>query len=101
MGSSLGSVLANIIVTELEDVIIKPLVGDGTIKFSSRFVDDTLLVVKPKNVSQVHNVLNKFGKNLRFTVDVFQNEVPHFLDLELSPEGINFFFFFLEKAQAM
>ena len=100
MGSPLGSVLANIIVTELEDVIIKPLVGDGTIKFSSRFVDDTLFVVKPKNVSQVHNVLNKFGKNLRFTVDVFQNEVPHFLDLELSPEGINFFFFF-EKAQTI
>ena len=25
---------------------------------------------------------------MRFTVDMFQNEVPHFLDLELSPDGI-------------
>ena len=30
-------------------------------------------------------------KNLRFTVDMFQNKVPHFLDLELSPDGISIF----------
>ena len=41
MGSSLWFVLANIIMTELEDVIIKPLIDDGTVKFYSRFVDDT------------------------------------------------------------
>ena len=46
MGSSLGPVLANIIVTELEDVIIKPLIADGTVKFCYRFVDDTL-IMKP------------------------------------------------------
>ena len=33
MGSSLGPVLANIIMTELENVIIKPLVNTGTIPF--------------------------------------------------------------------
>ena len=69
--------------TELEDVIIKSLIADGTIKSYSRFVDDTLLVMKPENVSQVHKALNKFDNNLCFTVDMFQNEVPHFLDLEL------------------
>ena len=31
---------------------------------------------------------NEFDKNLGFTVDIFQNEVPHFLDLELSPDRI-------------
>ena len=77
--------------TELEDVIIKPLIADGTIKFYSRFVDDTLLIMKAENVSQVHKALNRFDKNLRFTVDIFQNEVPHFLDLELSPDGITIF----------
>ena len=46
MGSSLGPVLADIIMTELEDVINKPLIADGTIKFHSRFVDDTLLLGK-------------------------------------------------------
>ena len=87
MGSSLGPVLANIIMTELEDVVIKPLITNGTIKFYTRFVDDTLLVIKPENVKKVHNALNKFDRNLRFTVD----KVPHFLDLELSPDGTSIF----------
>ena len=91
MGSSLGPVLANIIMTELENVVIKPLTANGTIKFYTRFVDDTLLVIKPDNVKEVHNSLNKFDKSLRFTVDMFQNKVPHFVDLELSPDGISIF----------
>ena len=77
--------------TELKDVIIKALIADGTLKFYSRFVDDTLLVMKPENVSQVHKALNKFDNNLRFTVHMFQNETPHFLDLELSPDVITIF----------
>ena len=91
MGSSLSPVLANTIMNGLEDVIIKPLTTDGTINFYSRFVGDTSLVMKPENVSQVHKALNNFGNNLRFTVDMFQNEAPHFLDLELSPDGITIF----------
>ena len=91
MGSSLGPVLASIIMTELEDAIIKPLIADGTIKFYSRFVDDTLLVMKAENVSPVHKALNKFNNNMCFADDMFQNEVPHFLDLELSPDGIAIF----------
>ena len=58
MGSSLWLVLANIIMTELEDVIIKPIIADGTVKFYSRFVDDTLLVMKAGNVSHEHKALN-------------------------------------------
>ena len=47
-----------------------------------------LLLIKPDNVKEVHNSLNKFDKNLRLTVDMFQNKVSCFLDLELSPDGI-------------
>ena len=72
MGSSLGPVLANIIMTELEDVMTKPLIADDTIKFYSPLVDDTLLVMKPENVSQVQKALNEFDNNLRFTVGMFQ-----------------------------
>ena len=50
MGSSLGPVLANIIMTELEDVVIKPLIANGTIKFYTHFADDTFFVIKPDNV---------------------------------------------------
>ena len=72
-------------------IIIKPLIANGTIKFCTCFVDDTLLVIKPDNVKEVHNSLNKFDKNFSFTVDMFQNKLPHFLDLELSPDGISIF----------
>ena len=37
------------------------------------------------NISQVHNVINRFEKNFRFTVDMFQKEALHFLDFELLP----------------
>ena len=47
--------------------------------------------MKSENVSQVHKALIKFDNNLRFTVDMFQNEVPHFLDHTFSPDGITIF----------
>ena len=55
------------------------------------YVGDTLLVVKPHNVSCIHKLLNSFDKNLRFTIDLFENEVPHFLDLEMSLDGISIY----------
>ena len=91
MGSSLGPVWANIIMTKLENVIIKPLIADGTIKFYSSSADDTLLVMNLGKASQAHNTLHKFDKNLRYTADMFKNEVPqtitlnyHLIDLQFS-----------------
>ena len=90
MGSSLGPAMANIIMTKLENKVIKPLMGDDTIKLYCRPVN-TLLVVKPHNVSRIHKLLNSFDKNLKLTVDLFQNKVSHFLDLEMSPDGISIY----------
>ena len=78
MSSTLGPVLVNLVMTELKDVIIKPLIADGTVRVYSHFVYDTLLVMKAGNVSHVHNSLNKLAKNLRYTVDIVQDKVPHF-----------------------
>ena len=64
MGSPLGPVLVNIIMAELEKKVIKKFVDDGTIKFYGRYVDDALLVIKPKDTGRIHQALNKFGKNL-------------------------------------
>ena len=47
--------------TELE--IKECLVNDGTIKFYCQYVDDTLLVVKPQDVSRIHKSLTGFDKN--------------------------------------
>ena len=90
MGFSLGRVMANIM-TKLEDKVIKSLINDGTIKFYCRYVDDTLHVVKPQDVSGIHKLLTSFDKNLKFTTDLFENEVPHFLDLGMSPNGISIY----------
>ena len=88
MSSPLGPVWANIIMAELEQKVIKNFVDNGTIIFYERYVNDSLLVVKPKDIGRIHHTLNKFHKNLRFTVDKFDNVVPHFLDLELRDDGI-------------
>ena len=88
IGSPLGPVLANIIMTDLEKNVIKKFVNNGTIKFYGRYVDDTLLVIKPKDIGRIHQALNKFDKNLCFTVDRFDHVVPDFLDLELHDDGI-------------
>ena len=45
------------------------------------FVGYTLLVMKTENARHVHNALNKFVKNFHFMID-------HFLDIELSSDGI-------------
>ena len=50
MGASLGPVLANIIMTECEKVIVDNLVKEGTIKFYVRYVDGTLLLVKRQDI---------------------------------------------------
>ena len=67
MGSSLGSLLANVIMIDLGKKFIKPLINDNTIKFYARYVDDTLFVIKRKDVCHIQNLLNNFDPNLRFT----------------------------------
>ena len=60
MGSSLGPLLANIIMTELKRKVIKQFIDDKTLMFYGRYVDDTLIVVKPEDLNRVHNALNNF-----------------------------------------
>ena len=56
------------------------MISDGTIKFYGRYADDTLLVVKPHDIDYIRNLLNEFDPKLRFTVDIFEDIVLHFLD---------------------
>ena len=65
--------------------------NDGTAKFYWQYIDDTLLVVKPQNVSRIHKMWNGFYLNLQIAVDFFENEVSHFFDLETSLYGISIY----------
>ena len=42
-------------------------------------------------MSHVYNLLNRYDNNLYFTVDLFQNETPHFLSREILPDSRYFF----------
>ena len=50
MGGSLGPVLANIIMTECEKVIVNQLIENKIIKLYIRYVDDTLLFSERKTL---------------------------------------------------
>ena len=86
MGSSLGPVLANIIMRQMESEVVKPLETKGVIKQCMRYVDDTLLLIKPENIETVLRKFNSFHNNLHFTVDTFDGGDIHFLDIKI--EGI-------------
>ena len=77
--------------TEQESKVIKPLMSYSAIKFYCQYVDNTLVVVKPQHVSRIHKLLNGSDKSLKFTVNMFENEVPYFLDLEMSQDGISIY----------
>ena len=71
MGSSLDPMLANVVMADLEEKVIRPLINDITIQFYTKYVDDILFVIKREDVSRIQNLLNNFDLNLRFTVDLF------------------------------
>ena len=86
MGSSLGPVLANIIMTQMESEIVKSLETKGVIKHYMGYVDDTLLLITPENIETGLRKFNSFRNNLHFTLDTFDGGNIHFLDLKI--EGI-------------
>ena len=47
-------------------------------------MDDTLVLMKPRNIPSVIKKFESFDKNLKFTVDKFENGSVYFLDLEIS-----------------
>ena len=73
MGSCFDPVLANIILTEFEKAIANDLIKTAIITFYRRYLDDTLVLIKPKDIPFVLDKFNSFHKNLKFTVDNFEN----------------------------
>ena len=87
MGSSLGPVLARIILTEFEILIVKPLIVKPLLQFYCRYVDDTLVLIKKDKLQHVLNSFNSFDKNLRFSADTFSDGNIHFLDIKIFNNG--------------
>ena len=87
MESSLGPLLANIVLTEFENVIVKPLIETSVLNCYCRFVDGTLVLIKKDKIQHVLNSFNSFNKNLRFSVDTFDGGNIHFLDIKILNNG--------------
>ena len=77
--------------TEFEQKVVKPLIDRKLITSYCRYVDDTLLLIKPDTIDVILDHFHKFDKNLRFTYDFFENTTPHFLDINISPNGIGIY----------
>ena len=91
VGRSLGPVLANIIMTDCEKVVVNQLVENNIVNFYIRYVNDTSLVLRKKDIDIVLNKFNSFNKNLKITVDTFENCMSHFLDREICPNGLGIY----------
>ena len=42
-----------------------------------------------EDINRVHEALNNFHKNIQFTVDKFEKEIPHCFDIEIAPDGLS------------
>ena len=57
-----------------------------------RYVDDTLLLVKEKDVKLIHERLNSFDKNIKFTIDNFSDGSVHFLDIQIDKNHTSIYY---------
>ena len=82
MGSPLGPVLAGIFMVHLERTLMPEL--EKFMKPWKRYVDDTIIYIKPDFITDVIDILNKFHDNIKFTHEVEHNGKISFLDVLLT-----------------
>ena len=83
MGSSLWPVLANVVITEFDRIVVDKLIKDGLIKFYIKHVDDTLVLAKVEVTDNSTKQFNSFDKSIQFTIDKFEDGIVHFVDIKI------------------
>ena len=53
---------------------------------------DTLVLTKPSDIPTVLDKFNNFDKNLEFTVDIFSDNVIHFLNILISSDNTDVYY---------
>ena len=92
MGSCLGLVLANIIMTELEIVIIDKLFAANLLKLYMRHVDETLALIKESDINTELKKLNSLHPSVKFTVGKFNGGIVHYLDIKIVDNETDIYF---------
>ena len=54
-----------------------------------RYVDDTLLFAKVKDIKLIHEYLNSFSKNIKFAIGNFPDSNAHFLEIHIDKNHTN------------
>ena len=47
------------------------------VMFYARYINNTLLIIKKKDINYVLNQFNSFDENLKFTIKAFENSILH------------------------
>ena len=68
-----------------EKVFVNQLIERNIVNFYIRYVNDVLVVVRKKGIDIVSKNFNRVNKKSKFAINTFQNCVPHFLDIKISP----------------
>ena len=92
MGSLLGPVLASIIMTDLESTVVKEVVDQSLAKLYIRYVDDTILLVKDKDIDYIDKRLNSFDKNIKFTIETFPDGNIYLLDIKVDKNHTDIYY---------
>ena len=82
MGSLLGHVIANILMSELENDLV-PQLGEQ-MSLWLRYVDDTFTFLKENEVENLKAVLNNFHPNINFTHEIEAENTISFLDVKVT-----------------
>ena len=63
------------------------MLAEGAIRLFIRYINDILVMIKEDKVNEVLQSFNSFDKNLKFTVDSFEDGIVHFLDILVHSNG--------------
>ena len=97
MGSSLGPVLANVIMPEFQRLNVDKLIKDRLIKFYVRYMDDNLVLVKVEDIDNIVKEFNSFDKIIQFAIDRFEDGIVHFHDIRINGSEKDLYYKTLNK----
>ena len=97
MGSSLGPILADIFMSDFENKVFDTFDGNLPLLYK-RYVDEFFLVFNGRDDCELfYEYINKQHPNIKFTLDIEENECLPFLDVLVSRSADGVVFTFLYR----
>ena len=81
MGLSLSPILADLVIQDIEEIVLNTFKTD--IISYSKYVDDSIMIVKNNMLHPILDMFNSFHPNIQFAYELENNNVLNFLDILL------------------